>query len=99
MMNPNTTELMQAFVVSHGDARFESGLAEGSTNGLLVGLLVSALIIGGLVLLGASRSSVERNLSVRLGAISERTPQERPPTSPVPYQKPMSVSSDLIWRG
>lgn len=95
-MNPNSTELMQAFVVSHGDARFESGLTEGSTNGLLVGLVVGAIFVAGLVLLGVSRSSVDVSYSAHLGAIPQ--PQTRSMVAPVIAQGATVDSSSTNWR-
>jgi hypothetical protein len=98
-MNPSNTELMQAFVVSHGDARFESGLAEGSTNGLMVGLLIGALFLGGLVLLGASRSSVDASYSFHAGAVAQ-VPQTRSTVTPVVGQAVTDDSSSTgpAWK-
>lgn len=68
-------------------------------NCFVLGIAVTGLIAFVFVVMDKSRSSLDWNSSVHLGAIPERTPQDRPPTSPVPYQKPMPALSDLGWRG
>jgi hypothetical protein len=76
-----------------------AGFKAGKLDGVVIGLCLAALVGLGFAYLTVTKSTLDVNSSIRLGAIPERTPQERPPTSPVPYQKPMPASSDSGWRG
>jgi hypothetical protein len=94
-MNPSSTELMQAFVVSHGQARFD----DGRFDGVLIGLCFASLVVIGVGLLGMYHSSLELDYHVHAGAIPQ-IPQTRSTViTPVIAQGVSADSSSTDWRG
>jgi hypothetical protein len=96
IVNPSVIDANLARAVM---AAGEASAKTDRMNCFVLGIAVAGFVGLALVVVYGSRSSLDWNSSVHLGAIPERAPQDRPPTSPVPYQKPMPASSDLVWRG
>lgn len=94
-MNPSSTELMQAFVVSHGQARFD----DGRFDGVLIGLCFVGLVVIGVGLLGMYHSSLDANYFVHLGAVPQ-VPQTHSSVTPIIAQGVAADSSSTGpgWR-
>ena len=86
-MNPSSTELMQAFVVSHGQARFD----DGRFDGVLMGLCFAGLAIVGVGLLGMYHSSLEVHSDVRFGYLDRTSPATVSPVVAQAVTPPTSV--------